>query len=652
MGMKRIAATMMLAGVAWAQADDSVIRITTSLVQIDAIVTDKDGKLVTDLTAADFEIFQDTKKRDVTAFSVVRVASGSAERAVVKGAIPPPQVLPQGVAREQVRRTVAILVDDLNIEYADLARVRQAVAKFVAEDLRAGDLAAIVTTQGGMGVYSQFTTNRALLAEAANKLVWSQRSEIQAGSFQNVASEEIRMLRAGSFAAIRAGIQGMRNMPGRKSIVLFSAGTVSSDPGDPLLESLANEATRAAVTIYAIYPGGVQSVSSVPPGSAYPQTVIYTRPLTDPRGTPQDPESLPLLAKGDMSYLAERTGGLHFNNDNNLRDLLVQALEDQSSYYLLGYNPGKESFDRKFHKINVRVTRPGLTVRSRTGYVGVEDTGRRELKTAGGRMTEALLGPFQANDLHTRLAATFRSDGNKPRIMSQLWIDGKDLTFDRQDDGKFHTEIHVHVASFDPQGRMQDHAERGYRVSLTEEQLSEARRSGLLYSISYPVTKPGAYHVRVAVRENSTEHVGTASQFLISPDIGKERLALSGIIVKGYEDEKRSDDLAKPWLVLLRLGRGIEWEAQVYHPKLAKGTPRLTAALRLYRDGELVKESKPEPVYIREPLKKKQIDVPVSGTVLLSETYAPGEYVLQLIVTDENDKAKTVTQAIGFQVAP
>jgi hypothetical protein len=197
---------------------------------------------------------------------------------------------------------------------------------------------------------------------------------------------------------------------------------------------------------------------------------------------------------------------------------------------------------------------------------------------------------------------------------------------------------------------LQAHAERAYRIMLTAEQLEETRRSGLLYSISYPATKPGAYHVRMAVREKKTEHVGTASQFLVTPDLAKERLALSGIVVKGLDD-KKGDQVSKPWMALLKLGRGIDWEAQVYHPKLSKGTPRLMASMRLYRDGALVSEMKPMPVETGALLKKKQFEVPVRGSVSLDESFAAGEYVMQLIVTDENDKSKPVTQAISFQVA-
>lgn len=632
-GVRVLWAVIALAGMAAAQDGEPVIRITTSLVQIDAIVTDRDGKLVTDLTAADFEILQDGKKRDLTAFSLVQVAGPRpAVIKPVKGALPTPPLPYNGVTRADVRRTVAILVDDMSIDFADMARLRDAIRRFIQETVGPGDLVSIMTARGGMGVYSQFTTDRALLLAAAEKLSWRGFGIPDVTTV--VGYEEARALQAGSRGSILSAIRALREMPGRKSIVYFSSGSQRSQgENDPLLDRISDEATRAAVTLYAIDARGLQTLQATADGTGARSAASV------------------FLSQGDMSLLAERTGGLFFRNDNGLRELLVQSIEDQSSYYLLGYNPGQGSFNRQFHKIEVRVLRRGLKVRSRTGYVGVEDRPeRRPLEISARRTVRALLGPFQANDLHTQLTATFRADDNKPRVLAQLWIDGKDLTFRPWEGGKYRTEIEVVVANFDPQGALREHTERGYRVTLTPAQLEEMRRSGLLYSISYPAKKPGPYQVRVAVREISTEHVGTASQFLLTPDIGKERLALSGIIMTGLDDKTKDGDLSKPWMSLLRLDRTIEWQAQVFHPKLKKGLPELQTSLRLYRDGSLVRETKPEPFDVSAPLKKKQIDVTISGSVALGSTYPSGEYVLQLIVRDENDKSKAVTQSLAFQV--
>ena len=628
--MNRTAVLAVLAaGAVWAQ--EPVIRVTANLVQIDAVVTDRSGKLVTNLEAADFEILQDGKRRDITAFSLVEVAPPASQLSS------PGQAPLQGITRDRVRRTIAILVDDLNIGFADMARVRQAVTRFIAEDLREGDLCAIITTRGGMGIYSQFTTDRILLAEAAKKLVWGQPPVFDPGTIPGVVSEEVRMLKAGSVASIRSGIQGMREMPGRKSIVLFSSGGITIEPGDGLLQSIADEATRAAVTLYTVQAEGL--------------TTLAPRAEDGDFGAAASRRISQQESMADMSYLAQQTGGIHFRNDNGLREILGEALEDQRAYYLLGYNPGEGSFDRKFHKIEVRVLRPGLRVRSRAGYMGVEDRpGRRTLEPSSRRIVSALLSPFQSNDIHTRLTAAFRSEQDKPRIVSQLWIDGKDLTFAPGEGGRMVTEMEVVVANFDPQGALREHTERAYRLKLTEAELAEVRRSGLLYSITYDVKKPGPYHVRMAVRERGTLHIGTASQFLITPDIGKDRLALSGIVVKGLDD--RSEDIAKPWLSLLKLGSGVEWTAQVYHPKLKQGVPNLKAAMRVYRGGELIAETEAGPVAVEGPFKKKQIDTPLSGTVGVGKVSEPGEYVLEVIISDENDKAKTVSQSLAFQVAP
>ena len=119
--------------------DTPIIRITTNLVQIDAVVTDHDGKPVTDLQKQDFEILQDGKSRDITAFSSVilapTVSGRPAPRPPKKGEPPIPFAPPPSVTKEQIHRTVAILVDDLNMAFEDVAHARAAVHQFVDRDL-------------------------------------------------------------------------------------------------------------------------------------------------------------------------------------------------------------------------------------------------------------------------------------------------------------------------------------------------------------------------------------------------------------------------------------------------------------------------------------------------------------------------------------
>ena len=384
--------------------DTPIIRITTNLVQIDAVVTDHDGKPVTDLQKQDFEILQDGKSRDITAFSSVilapTVSGRPAPRPPKKGEPPIPFAPPPSVTKEQIRRTVAILVDDLNMAFEDVAHARAAVHQFVDRDLLEGDLIAVASTRGGMGMYAQFTNNRELLEAAADSIRWyptSPHSRVGPTGLL-VMAEETRALRGG-ISAMRAAIQGLKLMPGRKSIVFFSGGmTPLRKYSSEELEALADQATRAAVTIYTIDARGLPTLmSNAESRSWHPPDV-----------------SAFFESQGGMALLADRTGGTFFRNDNGLREGIEQALDDQSAYYLLGYNPGPGSFDRRFHKIQVKVLRPGMSVRSRTGYLGQEDAPPRvKLESIQRKIVRAILGTFQKTEIHARLNSLFRTGGKR-----------------------------------------------------------------------------------------------------------------------------------------------------------------------------------------------------------------------------------------------
>src|ERR1700754_2755875 len=131
--------------------NDDVVRITTNLVQIDAVVT-KDGKAVRDLKAEDFEIYEDGRKQTITSFAYISnlpsVPNSVPPPTAGKGAagVPPPAP----IQRDAPRRTVAIVVDDLGISAESMSHVRRQVRKFLAQELQPNDLVAIIRTAGEM----------------------------------------------------------------------------------------------------------------------------------------------------------------------------------------------------------------------------------------------------------------------------------------------------------------------------------------------------------------------------------------------------------------------------------------------------------------------------------------------------------------------
>src|SRR5688572_12905595 len=170
-----------------------VIRINVNLVQVDAVVTDSKGNPVTDLTVDDFELLQDGKPQVITSFEFVDVRSqtvrrGSANPAPVQPRngpavpIPPPRAL----RPQQIRRTIALVVDDLALSFDSITRVRESLKKWVDNEMQPGDLVAVIRTSAGMGSLQQFTADKRVL-RAAIELVRFRVGRVGASSFAPLA---------------------------------------------------------------------------------------------------------------------------------------------------------------------------------------------------------------------------------------------------------------------------------------------------------------------------------------------------------------------------------------------------------------------------------------------------------------------------------
>src|SRR6266446_5700119 len=146
--------------------EEPVVRVSLELIQVDAVVTDGAGRYVTDLTADDFELREDGKLRAVTHCSYLPLAPPSpspATRPVAPGPSP-------GMSREDVRRTMAFVVDDLALSFESLVHVPKMLSDFVDREMQPGDVAAIVRVSAGMGVLEQLTGDPRLLHAAIGRI--------------------------------------------------------------------------------------------------------------------------------------------------------------------------------------------------------------------------------------------------------------------------------------------------------------------------------------------------------------------------------------------------------------------------------------------------------------------------------------------------
>lgn len=381
----------------------SVVKISTSLIQVDVSVTDKRGRVVPDLGPDDFEIYESGKRQSITSFSFV---SGSLAAGGPAPSSPLPSLDPR---REPVRRTFAIVADDLMLSFESAFQTRRAVRKIVDAQLKGGDLVAIIRTSE-VGTVRQFTTDKQRLYAAIDEIKWNPRSsgglsafapieatpaEIRRSSGDKIVTDKDieaekrsarsdqefreRAIAKSSLGAIRRIVREMRALPGRKSVILLSDGFPllvrnefgASDGGQILdfAQQVVDLANRASIVFYTVDARGLQTTALTARDKILNPTPQRLQAILSMRNAQL------LDLQDGLVFLARETGGYAILNSNDLAGGVRKALDDQG-YYLIGYEPDLETFDaekRRYNKFEVRVRRSGLDVRYRSGFFNVAD---------------------------------------------------------------------------------------------------------------------------------------------------------------------------------------------------------------------------------------------------------------------------------------
>jgi len=251
-----------------------------------------------------------------------------------------------------------------------------------------------------------------------------------------------------------------------------------------------------------------------------------------------------------LSFLARETGGFAVLNNNDLNLGIQQAVKDQQSYYLIGFDPEDEKFDQKYHSIKLKVGRPGLQVRTRAGFIGRPETGARPEppRTRDAQILSALFSPFGARDLSMQMTSFFFNTPNPNRklkndpetisfVRSLFNIDMSKLSYKDEPDGKKSIRLAIVNFTFNENGAIIEQHGREFTMPLDEKMIPIAMSKGLNYTDDFVIKKPGAYQFRAVIRDAETGKLGSAGQFIQVPDLSKNRLALSGLVLTPPPEE-------------------------------------------------------------------------------------------------------------------
>jgi VWFA-related protein len=720
---------------------DDVVRITTNLVQVDAVVTDRSGKQITDLTPADFEIYEDGRPQEIKNLSFIALQPTSTSAAptlaprrneATAAPVPPVQLRP-----EQVRRTFALVVDDLGLSFESLYFVRKSLHKFVDEQVQPGDLVAVIRTGAGIGALQQFTTDKRLLHAAidhikfnaqtrsigafapvetnsfdeksvgnpsnsgtVNQQMLDQHTHIEKNAREAEKQYRDQIFSVGTLGALNFVVRGLRELPGRKSIVLVSDTLSLLDPqGGADFRTLENVrrltdlANRASTVIYTMDARGLQTLGITAADNSY-GTVGH------PSAFANGPASRLFADGGDMletrageffesqtglDYLAHQTGGFFVHDDNDLNHGLRRVLDDQKGFYLIGYRPDEATFNPKtgrpdFHTLEVRLkNHPGMHVRTRTGFYGVPNEAARPVyRTREQQLAAAITSPFASGAVDLRLTSLFLNDPNYGSFMrSLIYVDAHSLTFSNEPDGTHKATVDVAAMTFGVDGRIVDQRFRTETLQVRDAEYRAALRDGLTFGINLPIKNPGAFQLRVAVRDAPSERVGSANQFIEVPNLSKNQLILSGLYVASHENQQplnaaaqpgataptlpdnasaaegqlaESDPQTGPAVRRFRAGMVIDYGYEAYNARLDSATkrPHMQTQVRLFHDNQQIFAGRVLDIW-GPPDSHRLV---AFGHLQLGQNLPPGDYILQVIVSDVAGKehARLASQWLPFEI--
>jgi len=478
---------------------------------------------------------------------------------------------------------------------------------------------------------------------------------------QDVYQESTHML-----TPLRMLVQAQAEIPGRKVVLLLSAGLpVQVDTVD-FLKNVISAANRANVTFYAVDTLGFTSQSTLAnsrrllqhAADASRQQMMARVTGGDQKVTPSQVTAGDVAASsihsdtmGNLAELAEGTGGELLPTTLDLREPLRRAMEDVQSHYELAYSPSNTQADGSFRKIEVKVSRKGAAVFARSGYFAVPRLNGREIYPFEIATLKAINAKPQLHQFGFRVAALqFRPGPQQTQLSFVFQVPARDLTVTK--DGQW-LKVHVDVTALvkDDRGQIVAKISKDipYQVlASTMEQL----KLGLVSFTSPFFLAPGHYTVETgAVDRLGMKSSAKRTALVVTQDSG---LSMSDVEVARRVDPVQgeanpSEPLqARGGLVTPDLSDTVQPDAEgkvtlyaVAYPQAPVDSP-VDATMELWRDGRLM---------MKTPASDVPPDATGAASILASlktEKLTPGQYQAQVSFEYKGQK---VVKSVAFTLA-
>jgi VWFA-related protein len=514
---------------------------SVDVVHLDVSVLDRDRRPVRGLKPSDFTILEDGKPQQISVFEAVDIPEEEPPAAAWIREVAPDVRVNTDV---QERRLFLVVMDDATIQSSGFAvnKARE-VARKVVDSFGPSDLAAVVFTRDNRNA-QDFTADRARLNAAVNKFTVGFRDM---GAWDPETQTPVPGQDDGYFISsvnvLEEAIIALNSLPDRRKSIIYIGQGIPVNLEAQFAPEAGSQSPAAAATqkYLTMLQGTLKAQERVKTQmqrifqrAARANVTIYTldicglRPFTGVAGNPP-PTCIAGLETTYLKTVAENTGGRAVINTNEFDTGVKAIFEENASYYLLGFNPSGPRQDGKFRRLEVKVNRPDLTVRTRNGYEAEKagDIAKRRAALAQSPAGVAVAGILPRSDLPMQVTAVpFAIPGRKESAVAVTVGIRQPI---RQNHARAVERVDLLVSAFGVEGKA-----FGSR-RLTATVAIRAGASGLAeYEVLSRIDlKPGRYQLRIGASVGSLSTQGSVYYDVDVPDFSSSALSLSGIVLSG-----------------------------------------------------------------------------------------------------------------------
>ena len=497
-------------------------KVDVKVINVDVSVLDANGKPVTNLAPADFEVLEDNQPEKITNLAWVVAMPVSAG--------------PHPSSELQLRRRVILIVDNNYIDKTDRDAALRTLDAFIDGTFDGSYEWALAMIGQQLAIVQPFTTDKkaihAATAAIRNSATTSYRDIMDRSMLDDALYQRSGLDTPAQFESRERTTRNARSLAntarglidavhvfapteGKKLAVLLtgaidlSTSFTTYDTGSDrelqdtktttarMIDAIVREANGANTSIHVIRVASHQN--------ATPQhDVTY-------HSSGKGIEGINITASSDVQdtssgwTIASGTGGL-FLSSNSVRDSFDTINAAAGGFYLLGYDPGHAD-DRQYHKITVRVKRPGLRVIHRQGYLDLPEDERLERLL---RLRVSTLQP--TSDVPVTLSVTNLKAEGKPAIAMLAAMPMTNVTL-LPKDGRFVGRVHVYLSIFDGTGNNVGFHHQVQDVSMSPAERDKALSDAFRYKMNVRLDK-GDFTVAITMRDDLSNEIGTAVQKL------------------------------------------------------------------------------------------------------------------------------------------